>query len=110
MVPVRAHHTREQKLENKKKAKAKQNKTKEREEPTIRSSRVLPQANSVTYLILLLNKKQGIAGDSKRKERTQQLREIKTTIEQLTGQREVLEIKGNTLPGRGGWGLELVRP
>lgn len=54
-----------------------------------------------------MNKKQGIAGDSKRKERTQQLREIKTTIEQLTGQREVLAIKGNTMagqhPAREGW-------
>lgn len=42
------------------KAKTKQNKItkkKKEEEPTTRSSRPLPQANSVTYLILLLNKK-----------------------------------------------------
>jgi hypothetical protein len=45
-----------------------------------------------------------------RKERTQQLREIKTTMEQLTWQRDVIEFKGNTLAGRDGWGRELVQP
>lgn len=50
------------------------------------SSRPLLQANPVTYLILLLNKKQEIGGKNKRKERTQQLRKSQNNNNQAVNQ------------------------
>lgn len=87
VLPVRAHQARPK--EKKKKSKNR------RKEPTTRSSRPLPQANSHHIPDPAVEQKNR-KSEVKIRERTQQLRKIKTTIKQLLRHKDVIKGRGNT--------------